>query len=182
MAFTNAHFGQGVGAIALDDTQCVGTEDNLADCPSSTTHNCVHSEDAGVSCQGITHTRHSLHSVCVCYVLSTEPCDNYGDVRLVGGSRGSEGRVEICNGAIWGTVCDDSWDSNDAQVVCRQLGYVTEGAMARTSAFFGQGTGPITFDDVACTGSESFLDNCTRGVSHNCLHSEDAGVVCPGKS
>ena len=50
-------------------------------------------------------------------------CNTHGAVRLRGRSSQYYGRVEICVNGVWGTVCDDSWDSTDAGVVCKQLGY-----------------------------------------------------------
>lgn len=43
----------------------------------------------------------------------------------MGGTTEFEGRVEVCDSAAWGTVCDDSWDVTDGNVVCSQLGYGT---------------------------------------------------------
>ena len=47
---------------------------------------------------------------------------NEGNIILRDGD-GNSGRVEVCLGGLWGTVCDNGWDSNDATAVCRQLGY-----------------------------------------------------------
>ncbi|XP_071498745.1 neurotrypsin-like [Diadema antillarum] len=105
-------------------------------------------------------------------------CGNFG-IRLVNGSSAREGRVEIFYDGAWGTVCDDLWDLNDAQVVCRMLGY-PRARRAVSRAYFGEGQGQIVLDNVQCEGSEQNLTECSHtgyGV-HNCRHLEDAGVVC----
>ena len=113
-------------------------------------------------------------------IFLTDPPSQY-DVHLFGGSNAMEGRVEIFYNGEWGTVCDDFWDLRDAVVVCRQLGYTT--ALRRSiGAEFGQGTGKIWRDNVACTGTEIVLSSCRASSwgSHNCGHRDDAGVVCAG--
>ena len=53
-AHGNAHFGAGSGPIFLDDVQCSSSSSQLLGCSSRPieTHNCRHSADAGVSCEG----------------------------------------------------------------------------------------------------------------------------------
>ena len=76
-----------------------------------------------VTCNLLSHT---CFSVVRLFNLYTAPCAN-GQLRLAGGNIANEGRVEICMNNEWGTVCDDSWGKADATVVCRQLGYSTQG-------------------------------------------------------
>ena len=53
-------------------------------------------------------------------------CTN-GALRLRGGRNQLEGRVELCINNAWGTVCDDEFSSQDAEVVCRQIGELPPG-------------------------------------------------------
>ena len=114
------------------------------------------------------------------------PVDNCteGDIRLVNGLLANEGRVEICFNNQWGTICDDSWGAAEAQVVCRQLNYTVnlQHSVPFSNAYFGSGLTAIHLDDLNCTGTERRLADCGHsGVgNHNCLHHEDAGVLCIG--
>ena len=97
-------FTDGTGQIWLDEVGCLGTESRLIDCPANplAQHDCTHDGDAGVRCI---------------------PCTD-GAIRLEGGTA-TEGRVEICNNDIWGTVCENGWDNTDVRVACQQLGLLS---------------------------------------------------------
>ena len=95
------------------------------------------------------------------------------------GTSPNEGRVEVLHNGTWGTICDDSWGLNDANVVCRMLGYQSA-ANYSCCAAFGEGSGAILLDDVECDGSEANIGHCLRSdyEVHDCSHSEDVGVSC----
>jgi len=100
-------------------------------------------------------------------------------VRLADGARESEGRVEVFHDGQWGTVCDDHWEIEDANVVCRMLNY-SRALRAPSQAFFGRGNGKIWLSNVNCVGNEASILKCGhRGWSINrCDHHEDASVIC----
>ncbi|XP_009470081.1 PREDICTED: scavenger receptor cysteine-rich type 1 protein M130-like [Nipponia nippon] len=108
-------------------------------------------------------------------------CTDREKLRVIGGKDGCSGRVEIWHQGSWGTICDDSWDVADANVVCRQLG-CGSAVSALSEAAFGEGTGPIWWEKVHCKGTELSLWNCpVKPLSgKNCDHKEDAAVDCSG--
>ena len=97
-------------------------------------------------------------------------------MRLVEGNITS-GRVEVYLNGEWGTVCDDFWSLEDAEVVCRQLGFPGAVTWLR-AAGFGEGEGRIHLDDVECVGDETDILDCPSVRQPNCNHGEDAGVIC----
>ena len=127
-----------------------------------------------------------------------------GDIRLVGGTKDYEGRLEVCINQVWGTVCSRSWDSTDTKVACRQLGYQELGMLSPSrvcykiifyvsliggvtngSSIYGRGNGPIMFGYMYCNGNENSLFNCIRSVfsviSSCSSHYYDLGIKCERK-
>lgn len=102
---------------------------------------------------------------------------------MLDGPHRCAGRVEVYYNNRWGTVCDDQWDLDDANVVCRQLHCGIALSTSRPGEFRA-GSGPIWLDDVNCTGTEVALSYCRANDwgKTNCHHGEDAGVVCAGNT
>ncbi|NXT01309.1 DMBT1 protein, partial [Jacana jacana] len=120
-ALGSAHFGQGRHPVWLDEVNFTGTQFGLSEFgyKPKGVHKCHHREDAGVVCSG---SRSSAGVVCSgpapqgdhsLYLCISGPTK----VRLVNGSSCCSGRVEVLHNQRWGSVCDDSWDLDDVQVV-----------------------------------------------------------------
>ena len=122
--------------------------------------------------------------------------DNTGDLRLVDGTLTDgdgtpcEGRLEVYYNGAWGTICDDYWTEQEADVACRQLGFVggsVDDWNRFRNAYFPPGTSDqaMVLDNVKCTGRESELFECgvhdasqLTPLSGNCKHKEDVGLRC----
>ncbi|XP_077507111.1 lysyl oxidase homolog 2-like isoform X1 [Amblyomma americanum] len=107
-----------------------------------------------------------------------------GSLRLVIGARVTthegRGNVELFHSDRWGAMCDDEWDTREAQVICRMLGHENASARATVSAHFGKALRPILMDNLYCTGEELHIAECPFdgwGV-HDCGRDEAAGVEC----
>nr|XP_012602452.1 scavenger receptor cysteine-rich domain-containing protein SCART1-like [Microcebus murinus] len=172
-------------ALWVASIECRDRNDwSLWQCPSAPWDplSCPSTEEAWVLCAEHTgEVPQDLGEALNC--SATLSCPDEGALRVRGGADGCSGRVELWHGGSWGTVCDDSWDLADAEVVCRQLG-CGRAVDALEGAAFGPGSGPVWLDEVGCRGSEAFLRDCPaqRWGRGDCAHKEDAGVRCSAPS
>ncbi|XP_054131002.1 antigen WC1.1-like [Melozone crissalis] len=162
-ASLHAPFGPGSGRIWLQPFFCNGTEDALEQCPNFGwgRHFCGHERDVGVTCTDAV------------------------ELRLAGGGSPCAGRVEVKLQGHWGTVGDDNWDMEDAEVVCQQLGCGSASAAYYTHERFGVGDGFVSLALVDCRGDEAMLWDCEIrgwGPYNSSINVSDVGVVCQGFS
>ena len=108
-------------------------------------------------------------------------------MKLVGGRDNSEGRLEVNNEKVWGTVCSDGFDRNDANVVCKYLGRpgVEEVySAADIPNIESAQDSPIWLSDLECTGQENNPFLCSNEVMKhhtNCDHNQDVAIRCSSK-
>ncbi|MCI4380063.1 hypothetical protein PGIGA_G00235630 [Pangasianodon gigas] len=159
----------------IHSVACSGNEAHLSACTmvfsKNTSTPCPGGGPAAVSCvPGPQFTQGHRHK---------SKRNRRSKVRLKGGARPGEGRVEVLKGSVWGTVCDDHWSLQSASVVCRELGFGTA-KEALTDARMGQGTGRIYMNEVRCRGDEKSLWDCPHNniTTEKCKHTEDASVKC----
>lgn len=147
-----------------------------------------------------------LQTKCLLLTLHVCVCVFYiAVVRLVGSF--TRGRLEVFYQNVWGSVCDDNFDSVDATVVCKMLGfqrstqvYTASGGAVSVHAQYlymtldqtlnisqtyllcvcAAGAGQIWLDEVRCSGQEKSIFDCIHGGmgNHNCNHNEDVGISC----
>lgn len=112
-------------------------------------------------CKNGSHLLEGVDNSCVvnCPLQANKIVSGVRDIKLVGFNSSKEGRVELLYNGEWGTICDDSFDMNEATVICRQL-KMGRALAAYSSARYGQGTGKIWMDDTQCTGNERRLQDC----------------------
>ncbi|KAM7035044.1 antigen WC1.1-like, partial [Acridotheres tristis] len=156
-------YGQGTGRIWLQLGTCNGTEKGLEDCPHAEWgwHFCGHERDVGVTCTDAV------------------------ELRLVDGGSPCAGRVEVKLQGQWGSVVDDPWDMDDAEVVCQHLGCGSAAGAFYASERFSVADSPISVVKVDCKGYEATLWECDIrgwGPYKGNIHNYDTAVVCQGFS
>ena len=106
-------------------------------------------------------------------------------IRLVDDSgSANSGLLQVLYNGTWGTVCDHFFGTNEANVVCRQLGFSEGGQLARRGEFRPTDSAPIWLDEVQCHGNEGHLEECDFpgwGRHEHCTHFEDVGLHCTGE-
>ncbi|XP_070567217.1 scavenger receptor cysteine-rich domain superfamily protein-like [Ptychodera flava] len=108
---------------------------------------------------------------------------HFESVRLVGGNTPYEGRLEVLMNNTWSTVSRHSFTKENAKVVCREMGFLTDDVQVLPAKYFGHGSGQMSMSNVHCQGNERSLFSCDyildspSGIN---IHTDDLGIICSG--
>ena len=129
-------FREGVAARLFTEVQCSGNESSILEC-GRTEFAGTSCPTSGVVCQGwfsmLTIAWNMIPELSLIVAIDTPigTCST-GDVRLAQSVSTTtttlEGRLELCINNAWGTICDELFDTNDAEVACSRLkGFSSQG-------------------------------------------------------
>ena len=153
-------------SIMLDDVSCPSYATSIDACSYSTSHNCAHDEDVGVKCFKSSPKFRISEDSC-----TSGACDS---------SSVSEGRLEVSfsDGSVWGTVCDDGFNDNVADTICREMGFAHGTMLHETNFHPGDFSQTILMDNIVCPNGAASFSGCTSEGAHDCRHAEDVGLTC----
>ncbi|XP_070685412.1 scavenger receptor cysteine-rich type 1 protein M130-like [Pempheris klunzingeri] len=99
-------------------------------------------------------------------------------IRLVDGNSLCSGRLEVKSDQLWSSVCEDDFDLQDAEVVCRELGCGAPSALQ--GALYGEGEAPVRSTEFLCDGQESALLDCgsSDSAADTCSSGKAVGLTC----
>ncbi|XP_075941262.1 scavenger receptor cysteine-rich type 1 protein M130-like [Anarhichas minor] len=132
-------------------------------------YGCVHSGSA---------LRECLTSVSSSSIVDITCSDS---VRLVNGTSLCSGRLEVKSNQSnqwWSSVCEDDFDQQDAEVVCRELGCGAPSVLQ--GALYGEVEAPMWTTEFQCGGHESALLDCRSSGSdrNTCSPGKAVGLTC----
>ena len=134
-----------------------------------------------------------------------QPCSGSNSIRLTQfHSSDTIGRLEVCAGGIWGSVCSNGVTTALAEVACRELNHAAGGTYRYCNtdykeinfitgtlftendySFVLDGLVPIRRTNVVCTGNETTFSECSfdgADGDETCTHENDVVVACIGNA
>ncbi|RDD45649.1 Deleted in malignant brain tumors 1 protein [Trichoplax sp. H2] len=188
----DAYFGKGSNTVVLS-TNCSGNEPNVRICNIQPVNieksDCSHANDVSILCStklcqrspcqnGGTCLADSTNYICRCKSPYTgKHCVSVSDLalRLVNYSRKTR-ILEIFHKNKWRAVCNYEFTYREAQVACRQLGFLGLKQRRWDGRYFGS----YWLNSVTCNGSEARLANCNIKSFDNikCRSNDVVGLEC----
>lgn len=104
---------------------------------------------------------------------------NTNDIRLIGGRKASEGRIEVKYNGVWGSICSQNFSLTEAMVVCRSIGFKSSHVTVHRDVF-GHADGPEVISDLRCNGTEPDISACPNitYTERPCSPGNEVGVTC----
>ncbi|XP_039644372.1 scavenger receptor cysteine-rich type 1 protein M130-like [Perca fluviatilis] len=190
-------YGDMEAPVWTKEFQCRGHESALLGCDSSDNNTCSSGKAVGLTCsepdnfqlaRGFSRCAGELEmkkkgkwSIVDVEdsAWNLKAADVVYSVRLVNGTSLCSGRLEVKSTQStqpWSSVCEDNFDLQDAEVVCRELGCGAPSVLQ--GALYGDMEAPVWTKEFQCRGHESSLLDCDSSDRKTCSSGKAVGLTC----